>query len=158
MHPMGRLSDLLDDLAARPGWSLLPVEDAAWEAPPAAPADLDELRRRCGGIRTPGGLVVAHRVRSAQAAILGEAHPDDRSFHWYVIAETDDSSTSERAVVDLHPDRLGRCYDAFWDRFAIAGSMPVIAESVTELLERLRHADGDAYWSDLREGSADAYD
>jgi hypothetical protein len=72
---------------------------------------------------TPKGLVIAQRLRHAQQAILGEKHPEDRSLHWYVIAEDDTSGTAERAVIDLHPARRGRCYDAFWDTFAVAGSM-----------------------------------
>lgn len=97
-------------------------------------------------------------MRHAQEAILDETHPHDRSFHWYVIAETDDGATSERVVVDLHPARLGRCYDAFWDRFAVAGSMPVVADSVTAFLGGLLAADGEPYWSDGLPGSRDAYD
>jgi hypothetical protein len=152
------IAHLLDEIAERPGWLVLAVEDAAWEARPALPDDLEELQRRCGGVRTPAGLVVGQRVRGAQAAILGEIHPNDRSFYWYVIAEMDDSATSERVVIDLHPHRLGRCYEAFWDRFAIAGSMPVVAASITELLEHLLDANGDVYWSDGLPGTADAYD
>jgi hypothetical protein len=152
------IAHLLDEIAERPDWLALPVEDAAREARPALPDDLEELQRRCGGVRTPAGLVVGQHVRGAQAAVLGEVHPNDPSFYWYVIAEMDDSATSERVVIDLHPGRLGRCYDAFWDRFAIAGSMPVVAASVTELLQRLLDANGEAYWSDGLRGSADAYD
>ena len=152
------MGDLLNAIAARPGWELLSIEAADWDDLPLLPADLTELRRRCGGVTTPGGLVVGQRVRSAQRAILGEAHPDDRSFHWYVIAEEDEGGTSERVVIDLHPDRLGRCYEAFWDRFGVVGSMPTVASSVTNLLERLLAANGEPYWSDGPTAGPDAYD
>ena len=82
----------------------------------------------------PQGLLIAERVRQAQRVVLREAYPNDRSAHWYVIAEQDTTGTAERAVIDFHPARLGRCYAAFWDRSAIAGSMAVVATSFTDLL------------------------
>jgi hypothetical protein len=151
------IAHLLDEIAERPGWRVLAVEDAAWEARPALPGDLEELRRRCGGVRTPAGLVVGQHVRGAQAAILGEVHPHDRSYYWYVIAEMDDSSHERARRNRPAPGPAGPFYEAFW-RFDIAGSMPVVAASVTELLERLLDANADVYWSDGLPASADAYD
>jgi antitoxin YokJ len=75
-----------------------------------------------------------------------------------VIAEGDTTGTAERAVIDLHPARLGRCYDAFWDRFAVAGSMAVVATSFTDFLTRVIEAGGAAYWSGQALGMGDAYD
>jgi hypothetical protein len=112
---------LVAEVAGRENWQVIPAHDAAWDLlSEALPDDLAAFARLCGGIRTPAGLVIAQRVRHAQRAILGEEHPDDRSFHWYVIAEDDTTGTAERTVIDLHTKRLGRCYDAFWDRFAVA--------------------------------------
>jgi len=149
----------LSDVADQAHWQVFPAAEAAWDAPlEALPADLAAFARFCGGICTPTGLVIGRRVRHAQRAVLGEEHPDDRSFLWYVIAESDESGTAERAVIDLDARRLGRCYDAFWDRFGVAGSMAVIATSFTDLLTRVIHAKGQAYWSSQPLGMGDAYD
>ena len=140
-------------------WQVIPAHAASWDLlPKAPPDDLADFARLCGAIRTPAGLVIAQRVRHAQRAILGEEHPEDRSFHWYVIAEDDTTSTAERTVIALYPTRLGRCYDAFWDRFAVAGSMPVIAMSFTDLLTRVIDAEGAPYWSSETLQLGDAYD
>jgi hypothetical protein len=73
-----------------------------------------------------------------------------------VIAERSPQSTDSCIVLDLHPARLGRCYDAFWNTYGVVDSMPIVARSYTELLVRLAetsgteaeltaHAYGDAY-------------
>ena len=122
------------------------------------PEDLRAFLDRCGGVRCGGGITVAHRVVAAQDAILGGRYPDDRSISWYVIAEESEASTAERVVMDLERRRLGRCYEAFWDRFGVAGSMPVVARSFSELLDRLAASDGAPYWSADQLDLGDAYD
>ena len=156
---MASMSELVAGVAGRDDWKALPAEQAGWDVPGAQlPEDLVDFGRLCGGIRTPEGLVIARNVRRAQPALLGEVRPEDRSFHWYVIAETDAAGTAERAVIDLHPARLGRCYDAFWDRFAVAGSSAVVAWSFTDFVARVIDAGGAAYWSSQSLGMGDAYD
>lgn len=138
------------------GWQVL--ERGGLPPLAAAPHDLARFLERCGGVVTHADVAIGARVVPAQEAILGGRDDDDRSAHWVVIAEDDDSSTALRAVIDLHPRRHGRVYDGFWDRFGVAGSMPVIALSFTDLLERLAESSGEPYWTgdDLRLG--DAYD
>ena len=156
MTPMDRL---VVEVAGRDDWEVLAVEEASWDPLPAQlPNDLAAFARTCGGIRTPAGLVIGQWVRHAQRALLGEQYPDDRSFHWYVIAEDDTTGTAQRAVIDLCPARLGRCYDAFWDRFAVPGSMAVVATSFTDLLTRVIQARGAVYWSTQTLAIGDAYD
>jgi antitoxin YokJ len=156
---MTAVERLVAEVVDQADWEALPVESAAWEPlPQELPEDLVAFARVCGGIRTPKGLVIAQHLRHAQQAILGEKHPEDRSSHWYVIAEDDMSGTAERAVIDLHPARQGRCYDAFWDSFAVAGSMGVAATSFTDFLTRVIDAGGAAYWSGQALGMGDAYD
>ena len=75
-----------------------------------------------------------------------------------MIAEDDDSSTALRAVIDLDPRRLGRVYDGFWDRFGVAGSMPVVALSFTDFLARLAESSGEPVWAGDDLGLGDAYD
>lgn len=56
----------------------------------------------------------------------------------YVIADGGrDFRSDPHVVIDLHLDRLGRCYDAFWDTYGLVGEMPVVAVTVTELLQVL---------------------
>ena len=40
-------------------------------------------------------------------------------------------------TIDLFKERLGKCYDSFWDRYGVVGEQPIIANSFTELLEQL---------------------
>ncbi|HEV2774209.1 MAG TPA: hypothetical protein VGV90_01325 [Solirubrobacteraceae bacterium] len=124
----------------------------------AAPRDLARFLGRCGGVVTHADVAVGARVVPAQEAILGKRYDDDRSAHWFVIAEDDDSSTALRAVIDLDPRRLGRVYDGFWDRFGVAGSMPVVALSFTDFLARLAESSGEPFWAGDDLGLGDAYD
>ncbi len=59
-------------------------------------------------------------------------------------------------AVDLHSDRLGRCYDAFWDTYGLVGETPVVAVNLVGLLQALVTSDGqDGALPGL---SGDAYD
>jgi antitoxin YokJ len=138
--------EFLEFAERTPGWQVL--ERGEEPGPAAAPRDLARFLERCAGVVTHAGVAVGSRVVPAQEAILGERRDKDRSAQWFVIAELDDSSTALRAVIDLDPRRLGRVYDGFWDRFGVAGSMPVIALSFTDLLERLVESSGEPYWAD----------
>ena len=156
MTPVERV---VAEMVNRAGWQSLPARrDMPQALRERLPADLRAFNELCGGIRTAQGLAIAADVRHAQRAVLGQEHPDDRSFHWYVIAEDGTAGTAARAVIDFHPARLGRCYDGFWDSFGVAGSMAVIAASFTELLTRILEADGAAYWPAPALDLGDAYD
>jgi antitoxin YokJ len=146
--------------ARREGWEVFPPEKVTLDLAvlSQAPDDLQLFLGRCGGVRCGGGITVAHRIVAAQEDLLGERHASDRSVDWYVIAEEDEASTAERVVIDLDPQHLGRCYDGFWDIFGVAGSMPVVARSLSELLERLVASGGTPYWSSQDLGLGDAYD
>jgi hypothetical protein len=138
-----------------PGWRIL--ERDGDPAVPDLPHDLARFIARCGGVVTPADVSVGSRVVQAQQ-LLGLGDDNDRSAPWFVIAEDDDSSTALRAVIDLDPQRLGRVYDGFWDRLGVAGSMPVIALSFSDLLERLVLSGGEPYWADDDLELGDAYD
>ena len=60
----------------------------------------------------------------------------------------------------MSKDRLGYCYDSFWDRYSVVGEQSIIAKSFTELLERIYASKGNMwYW--MREDFSsygDAYD
>lgn len=76
---------------------------------------------------------------------------------WYVIVDLDESNYLS---VDLNRKRLGRCYQTFWDSYAVIGETPIVASSFSDLLERLLKSQGD-YWYFLKEdfiSLGDAYD
>lgn len=142
------------------GWEIRPPQTGTTDerVEQRAPDDLRAFLKRCGGVRCRGGVTVGQRIVAAQNDLLEERDETDRSVDWYVIAEEAEHTTAERIVIDLHPDRLGRCYEAFWDRFGVPGSMPVVARSFSELLERLRAHGGAPYWSTEQLDRGDAYD
>ncbi len=61
--------------------------------------------------------------------------------HMWTIANVHDSRIAPLSI-DLRPERLGRCYDAFWDIHASPGNQPVAALSFSELLTVLFRARG----------------
>jgi hypothetical protein len=81
----------------------------------------------------------------------------DISDNWYRVARQD---IQENISIDLHPMRLGRCYDSFWDRHAVRGDSPIVAMTFPELLERLFNQRGEHwYWLEPGyKGYGDAYD
>lgn len=119
--------------------------------PHRMPDDLLSFYRLCGGLVLhqiapfpallvpPAGLVLANPV------IVGELGEYDISSAWYILSS--DGSNSQIVTIDLAEERLGRCYDSFWDRHAVAGSSTVIARSFSEFLQRSFENDGqDVYW------------
>lgn len=127
------------------------------------PADLVEFYRLCGGVRLfddreyPIRIVEPKGFVKSNPQIVGMECPDDISDAWYLVAR---GGAEEAISIDCHPDRLGRCYDSFWDCHGVAGSCAIVALSFTELLGRLVSAAG-GYWYWLVEGGAahgDAYD
>lgn len=136
------------------------------------PEDLDMFYEKCGGITLyqnadyPITIVPAERVAIANPIIRGELYnsvcfdeinDDDISLSWYIIA---DDHNGDFLTIDLSIERLGRCYPSFWDVHAIPGDSPIIANSFTELLEKLIENKGE-HWYWLRPSFVsfgDAYD
>lgn len=113
--------------------------------PHRMPDDLLSFYRFCGGLVLhqtapfPALLVLANPV------IVGELGEYDISFAWYILSS--DGSNSQIVTIDPAEERLGRCYDSFWDRHAVAGSSTVIARSFSEFLQRSFERDSqDVYW------------
>lgn len=76
---------------------------------------------------------------------------------WYVIVDLHDSNYLS---IDLNKKRRGRCYQTFWDSYAVIGETPIVASSFSDLLERLVENQGD-YWYFLKDEFVplgDAYD
>ncbi|MBP6845707.1 MAG: SMI1/KNR4 family protein [Kofleriaceae bacterium] len=92
----------------------------------------------------------------ANPDIVGCDAPDDISDTWYIVAR---GSRGQVVTIDCSADRLGRCYDSFWDSHGVAGSCSIVALSFTDLLQRLLDNNGD-YWYWLGDGGpayGDAY-
>ncbi len=131
------------------------------------PDDLREFYDRCGGatvrvghpygldLRAPDQLVLSNSLVAGQEAVPA----GDISESWYVVASGVGSGI-DLISIDLHPDRLGRCYDSFWDVHASPGNCDVVATSFTDLLRRALLSEADSWWwtEDPFEGLGDAYD
>jgi len=115
------------------------------------PDDVLEFYRVCGGIEFFGGnspyappIVAPSKFCRANPVIRKKEMKDDISFHWYICA----SNGNQHFTIDLAPERLGRCYDSFWDCHAVQGSQSIIAMSFTELLSGILESNGKLlYWN-----------
>jgi len=127
------------------------------------PDDLKDFYFRAGGVSlflsSAYGLSIVSpdEVVLANPVIVGDLYPEDISSTWYIIAK---DTNGDYYTIDLHPDRLGRCYDSFWDRHAVAGSSTIVALSFTEFLQRMYENNGDHWYFAKRDfvRIGDAYD
>jgi hypothetical protein len=127
------------------------------------PDDVADFYAECGGADLFVGkefsvrICTPDRLVPSNLEIVGEQVPDDITSSWYVVAR---GGSGECLSIDLHPDRLGLCYDSFHEVHGVAGSSPVVARSFTELVRRLLAGDG-GHWYWLEPGWSplgDAYD
>lgn len=81
----------------------------------------------------------------------------DISHDWYMIDRDPDQ---QYLTIDLNPQRVGRCYDGFIGRHAVALECQIIATTFADLLTRLVNNKGDyPYWlQDTFEPLGLAYD
>ncbi|MES5939216.1 MULTISPECIES: SMI1/KNR4 family protein [unclassified Bacillus cereus group] len=127
------------------------------------PGDLKEFYSLCGGLTLfeneeyPIRIVTPEEFILANPVIVGELCEEDISSNWYIICN---DGKDEYLTIDLSEERLGRCYDSFFDRHGIVGETEIIATSFTDLLEKLIKNNGQ-YWYWLKsefESLGDAYD
>ena len=79
--------------------------------------------------------------------VIWEELEGDISNEWYVVAEN--FETSQYITIDMNVDRLGICYDSFYEIHADPDFSPIIAKSFTDLLENLYESKGmSLYWND----------
>jgi hypothetical protein len=117
------------------------------------PTDMHDFYQVCGGVSLfedagyyvnivpPQNLLLANPiiVKSESSTLIDG---NDISWSWYIIAE---SHSSQYISIDLSPERLGRCYDSFWDIHPWNSTL--IALSFSELLSRLLANQGQHwYW------------
>src|SRR5436190_21183044 len=77
-------------------------------------------------------------------AVCSERTTDPVQEYWYALAHVRDGNYF---AIDLHPSRLGRCYDVFHECFLdMPDECAIIALSFTELLQRTAAAGDNAWW------------
>jgi antitoxin YokJ len=126
------------------------------------PQDLLEFYQKTGGVVFFEGkdysieIVPPSDLVRANPVIVNEDCIDDISYNWFIIGR----SGNQYITIDLDAERLGRCYDSFWDCHGLAGDCAVVAQSFTELLEQLWKEKGEyLYWlTDSFPSLGDAYD
>ncbi|WBW96117.1 SMI1/KNR4 family protein [Oceanirhabdus sp. W0125-5] len=137
------------------------------------PKDVEEFYTICGGISLfeskpyslkivrPEEVSLANPVLIDKEIIDSEmekgTYDSEISTDWYIIVDLYDSNY---IVIDFNQDRLGRCYQAFWDTYPSMGDTPIVAKSFKELLRCLIVNNGE-YWyflEDSFEQIGDAYD
>lgn len=132
------------------------------------PSDLQEFYGLCGGIKFFTTKAYTMEIVAPQNFVLANPEilssgweqyvpKDDISNDWYIVAQ---AGVEQRISIDLGKERLGRCYDSFWDRHASPGESPIVATCFTDLLEQIFRASG-GYWfwlADSFKSLGDAYD
>ena len=130
----------------------------------ALPLDVRTFYEAAGGVRLyeKGGwanrIVGPAEFVPADLVFWGEqTTADGPESAWYAVADVQDGNY---LLIDLNPSRLGRCYDGFHETYRTPGYMAVVAESFTEMLERLyRQGNNQSYWlQDGFQSRGDAYD
>jgi antitoxin YokJ len=152
------MNQLLTTIASIPDCVVLPEADLPKVASDyELPQDLVEFYSLCGGVELFGSsaysmeIVASGRLVRANPVIFSgmdeqqiQQTSNDISWSWHIIGE---GENRQYVTIDLAPERLGRCYDSFWDTHAMPGSSPIIALTFTELLSRLLDSQGNHwYW------------
>ena len=116
------------------------------------PKDLKVFYENCGGVSLFNDSVYGFRIVSpeemvlANPIIVGELCEEDISSKWYIIGK---DTQNNYITIDLAKERLGRCYDSFWDRHGVVGECAVIAQTFTELVSQLYSNQGKSlFWLD----------
>ncbi|MCM3629805.1 SMI1/KNR4 family protein [Paenibacillus glycanilyticus] len=160
---MNDIDALLRQIASSPHCKVEPAKGIPETEGNSLPADLKHFYELCGGIKLFDNkdyechIVPPLEFVLSNPVIVGEQVEEDISSSWYIVAH---DGNGDYISIDLHPNRLGKCYDSFWDTHAVVGDCPVIARTFTELLNRLVQNNGE-HWYWLREdfqSLGDAYD
>ncbi len=114
------------------------------------PNDIVEFYQNCGGITLfisqsyVANIVPPDEFILANPVIVGELCEEDITSQWYIIVN---DGNGDYLTIDLSNERLGRCYDSYWDRHGVVGECPIISRTFTELLENLVLNKGNQwYW------------
>ena len=152
------INQLMDSIAEEANCHIVaPSTVPLVNSPLVLPQDLIAFYRRCGGLELFKEEVFGFRIVSPQEfvpanpVLLGNFYLENRyefdadaSGAWYLIARG--IKSDEFITIDLNVTKNGYCYDSFWEVHA-TGNSKVVAQSFTELIERLYAARGtDLYW------------
>lgn len=166
------LNALLDHIAHGPDCVVFPPTGQPTVAPiHVVPKDVQAFYELCGGLIIGQGAFWRARIVGPDewvlatdkildvdtAAMARKQQPEDRSWDWYIIAEVENANY---LAIDCGRLHTGRCYDAHWETYGAPGDMPVVATSLTALIERLyEHIGQRWYWLEPRfPALGDAYD
>jgi hypothetical protein len=121
------------------------------------PDDLDWFYQMYGGMEIHDGEIYGHRIVPPSEFVPintimfpgypeGE-WPEDRSDDWYTIAE---NYNGDYLAVDLNPERVGRCYNCFYEIHCMPGEQAVVALSFTDLVKNILYAPKNltSFWDD----------
>jgi hypothetical protein len=150
---MSEIGALLDAIRETPGCSIRPPSGLP-SLPNGVllPADLREFFESTGGAVLfsdrvcpgPVRIVGPDEVQRIDLAITGDRFASGPLSWWFAIADVVDGNY---VAIDLNPEHMGLCYDAFHETFATPGYVSVIASSFTDLLIRLlEHKEDSTYW------------
>ena len=116
------------------------------------PNDLKVFYENCGGVcfftdSAYGFTIVSpEEMVLANPIIVGELCGEDISSEWYIIGK---DTENNYITIDLAKERLGRCYDSFWDRHGVVGECAIVAQTFTELVSQLYSNQGKSlFWLD----------
>ena len=150
------LSYLLDKIRVKPHCSVRQAQGLPLVAHGhVLPNDVIEFYNLCGGISLFDNSAYSMEIVAPDQFVLANpvifigvtedqlrASMNDISWSWYIVGK---GKNRQFLTIDLANNRLGRCYDSFWDSHAMPGYSPIIAQSFTELLLRLYANNGD-HW------------
>lgn len=116
------------------------------------PDDIKIFYKNCGGVslfpNEEYGFTIVGPDEMVQAnpVIVGEPCKEDISSKWYIVCKDVENNY---ITIDLARERLGRCYDSFWDRHGVVGECAIIAENFTQLILQLLKSQGKSlFWLD----------
>jgi antitoxin YokJ len=150
------MKNLIEQISRDEQCRLLPPDGSArvcLEAGERIPVDLENFYSVAGGallfpdeqfgfkVFGPNELLRANPVLLASSYDQNrDAYEKDRSHHWFLIA-AGIKMDQLKISIDLSSERLGRCYDSFWDVHG-TGNSKIVARSFSELLELLYQSKG----------------
>lgn len=150
---MSDIAKIIDTIAGAPGCSVSPpCGMPSLPEGTSLPEDVRGFYEGAGGavlfsehvVAGPIRILGPGEVRRIDQVIIGEPFASGPFAWWFAIVEVGDRSY---IAIDLSPEHVGLCYDAFRETFARPGYMNVIASSFSDLLSRLlAHKDDSTYW------------
>ncbi len=148
-----KITEVIELIRATPDCIVFaPTTQPAINSQHILPNDVAEFYQHCGGlvlfqsisfpltILPPQDVVLANPkitcLSRAELLTLDKDYwSDDISWAWYTIAE---NGNGDYFTIDLNPQRLGLCYDSYYETHASVGDTPIVARSFTSFLIRMR--------------------